>query len=159
MKLSLRRVTFSVLALAGLVAGFGSAAASPGATFASNPVAAPPGATLVVSSITPCPSVGARAPVVIVTLVEGSRLIGTVQLPVSPSGRWRGTLAIARSATPGPASLDASCLSKAPSGPPEGLAALETLTYDLTPFVVTTPSPLRPARPAQAVRAVPLTTG
>jgi hypothetical protein len=154
----LRRVVFPVLAFTGLVAGFGSAAASPGATFASNPVAAPPGATIVVSSVTPCPPTGG-APVVIVTLQGSHRLIGTVQLPVSPSGRWRGRLAIARSAIPGPASLDASCLSKAPSGPPEGLAALETLTYDLTPFVVTTPSPVRLARPAQAVRALPLTTG
>lgn len=150
----------AVLAAVGGTVTVSAVGASPAATFRRSPAAGPPGSLVTVASITPCPATGgATNPVVDAGLVQGDRLVSDALLPISASGRWQGSLQIPRSATPGPATLQAACLTKPPSGPPEGLSALKTLTYDNRSFTVTARPSVRRAAPARPVPAVPATTG
>jgi hypothetical protein len=158
----MRKLVVPVVALVGALVGMGAALGSPADTFSRSPAAGPPGSSITIASITPCPeSPGQKTGpgVVSVGLVQGNGLVSSALLPVSTSGRWRGTLVVGRSATPGPATLQASCLSKPPSGPPEGLSAIKTLTYDNRTFTITAAPSVRPAAPARPVTGVPRFTG
>jgi hypothetical protein len=158
----MRKLVVPVVALAGAFVGMGAAMGSPADTFSRSPAAGPPGSTITVASVTPCPeSPGQKTGpgVVSVGLVQRNGLVSSVLLPVSNSGRWRGAIVVGRSATPGPATLQASCLSKPPSGPPEGLSAIKTLTYDDRAFTVTARPTVRAAPPARPVTGVSRFTG
>src|SRR5512135_1779648 len=149
----------TVSVVVGTVLTVGAAGASPAATFRRTPAAGPPGSSVTVASVTPCPATGGAAnPVVRVALIQGD-LVSSALLPISASGRWRGSLPVPRSATPGPATLQASCLTKPPSGPPEGLSSIKALTYDDRSFTVIARPSVRRAAPARPVTAVPATTG
>jgi len=154
-------LTGTVLAVVGTVSMVSAAGASPADTFRRTPAAGPPGSSVTVASVTPCPATGRAlgSPVVLVGLIQGDHLVSSAQLPISASGRWQGTLLVPQSATPGSATLQASCLSKPPSGPPEGLSSIKTLTYDVRSFTVTAQPSVRRATPARPVPAVPATTG
>ena len=158
----MRKLVVPVLALAGALAGMGAAMGSPADTFRRSPAAGPPGSTITVASVTPCPeSPGQKTGpgVVSIRLLQGNGVVSSALLPVSNSGRWRGAILVGRSATPGAATLQASCLSKPPSGPPEGLSAIKTLTYHDRSFSVTARPSVGPASPARAVTGVSRFTG
>jgi hypothetical protein len=147
-----------VVAALGVFLCVGGASAGASATFDSTPAEGPPGTSITVSSVTPCPPNPAGVegpPIVRVVLSKGGQELASVDLPVDASGNWSGSLVVPDSATPGGATLDASCLSSATA---EGT----TLNYEPRTFTVTAvgaaPPPAAPTPPAP-VAAAPRLTG
>ena len=145
-----RLVLVAMLGFTGLGFTGGAASAGSAVTFANTPASGWPGSSITVSSITPCPPLplGVQGPPIVrVVLAQGAvdaRGIGSIELPVSASGTWSGTLAVGASASQGEAILDASCFSSAQPGG-------ATLAYQPRTFAVTaraTPASARPVATA-----------
>ncbi len=145
-----RLVLVAMLGFTGLGFTGGAASAGAAATFANTPASGWPGSSITVSSITPCPPLplGVQGPPIVrVVLAQGAvdaRGIGSIELPVSASGTWSGTLAVGASASQGDAMLAASCFSSAQPGE-------ATLAYQPRTFAVTaraTPASARPVATA-----------
>jgi hypothetical protein len=153
-----RLLLLVVVAALGLLLFVGGATAGVSATFDSTPAEGPPGTLITVSSVTPCPpnpSGVEGPPIVRVVLSKGGQELASVDLPVDASGNWSGSLVVPDPATPGGATLEASCLSSATA---EGT----TLNYEPRTFTVSAiaapPTPPAPTPPAP-VAAAPRLTG
>jgi hypothetical protein len=151
-----RLLLLVVVSASGLLLCVGGATAGVSATFDSAPADGPPGTLITVSSVTPCPPNPAGVegpPIVRVFLSKGGQELASVDLPVDASGNWTGSLAVPDTATPGGATLDASCLSSATA---EGT----TLNYQPRTFTVTViAAPPPPTTPPAPVGAAPRLTG
>jgi hypothetical protein len=152
-----RLLLLVVVATSGLFLCVGGATAGVSATFDSTPSEGPAGTLITVSSVTPCPPNPAGVegpPIVRVFLSQGGQELASVDLPVDASGNWSGSLVVPDSATPGGATLDASCLSSA-------MAEGSTLNYEPRTFTVTAvaapPPPSAPTPPAPVGTAPRLT--
>jgi hypothetical protein len=147
-----RLLLLVVVSALGLLLCVGSAAAGASATFDSTPADGPPGTLITVSSVTPCPPNPAGVegpPLARVFLSKDGQPLASVDLPVDASGNWNGSLVVPDSATPGGATLDASCLSSA-------MAEGATLNYEPRTFTVTAGAAPPPPAP---VGAAPRLTG
>ena len=113
----------------------------------------PPGSSMSVRSVTGCPptpsdpTTGWR---VDVTLVQGATAIGSTSIPINRYGyqsgqvglMWEGGLLVDTRATPGAATLRASCVATPEGALPEG--AVASYAYEPLSFTVTNPSTGRP---------------
>ena len=152
-----RLLLLVVVAALGLLLFVGGATAGVSPTFDSAPAEGPAGTLITVSSVTPCPPNPAGVegpPIVRVFLSKGGQELASVDLPVDASGNWSGSLVVPDTATPGGATLDASCLSSA-------MAEGSTLNYEPRIFTVTAiaapPPPPAPTPPAPVAVAPRLT--
>jgi hypothetical protein len=148
-----RLLLFLVVSALGLLLCVGSATAGASATFDSTPADGPPGTLITVSSVTPCPPNPAGVegpPLVRVFVSKDGQPLASVDLPVDASGNWNGSLVVPDSATPGGATVAASCLSSA-------MAEGATLNYEPRTFTVTAIAATPP--PPAPVGAAPRLTG